>query len=267
MPNQSSGAPIPPTMPKNPEARQRFSRLHRLVHDDRYRQGVLFVVSLLAFAIVAALAAFVRLYQMLPFDLTVTREFQELQGTWFLDLMIYVSSFGYMPWSAITVTVGTVLIGILLGWKDGAFLLGATIVQGLINLGIKTAIGRTRPSTSLVDVVRQATGNSFPSGHVMFYTVFFGFLFFLAWTRLPNSLLRWLALAFTGVLVLLVGPSRIFLGAHWLSDVIAAYLMGFIVLGFTLEFYLRYHAPTTPEQQEGAMHAYDEKREQRSSHQ
>ena len=250
----------PPTMPRNPEARQRFSRLRRLVHDDRYRQRILFIASLLAFAIVAVLAALVRLYQVLPFDLSATRELQEPRGTWFREIMIYVSFFGYMPWSAITVAVGTVFIGILLGWKDGAFLLGTTIAQGLANFGIKTAIGRARPSNSLVEVFSQVSGNSFPSGHVMFYTVFFGFLFFLAWTRLPNAAPRWLALIFTGALVLLVGPSRIFLGAHWLSDVIAAYLLGFIMLGFTLEFYLRYHAPTTPAQQEGVMHMYDEQR-------
>ncbi|HEU5013423.1 MAG TPA: phosphatase PAP2 family protein [Roseiflexaceae bacterium] len=260
-----SAAPGPPTMPKTPEARQRFSRLRRLIHDDHYRQRILFGVSLLAFAIVAVLAAFVRLYQVLPFDVATTREFQELQGTWFLDLMVYVSLLGYIPWSIITVAAGTVLVGVVLGLKDGAFLLGATIVQGLINLGVKTAIGRARPSSSLVDVVRQASGNSFPSGHVMFYTVFFGVLFFLAWTRLPNSPVRWLAMVFTSALVILVGPSRIFLGAHWLSDVIAAYLLGFIVLGFSIEFYLRYRAPTTPDQQEGAIHAYDKQHERRSS--
>lgn len=245
-------APLPPTEPHDAEARQRFSRLQRLVHDDRYRQRVLFVASLLAFAIVAVLAAFVRLYQMLPFDLATTREFQELQGTWFLNLMVYVSMFGYMPWSAITVAVGVVLISALLGWKDGAFLLGATLAQGIINTGVKTAIGRPRPSSSLVDVVRQASGNSFPSGHVMFYTVFFGMLFFLAWTRLPNSPLRWLVMAFSAAMVLLVGASRIFLGAHWLSDVIAAYLLGFVVLGFSIEFYLRYRAPTTPAHHAGS---------------
>lgn len=263
MSNQPSPAPRPTPTARTPEKRQRFGRLRRLVSDDRYRQRTLFVASLLAFAIVAVLAAFVRLYQMLPFDLIATRELQETRAPWLLDFMIGISYFGYMPWSVITVSAGTLLVGILLGWKDGAFLLGATVVQGLINLGVKTAIGRARPSDSLVEVVRQASGNSFPSGHVMFYTVFFGMLFFLAWTRLPNSPPRWLVMAFSGAMVLLVGPSRIFLGAHWLSDVIAAYLLGFIVLGFTLEFYLRYRAPTTPAQQEGAIQAYDEQRSSR----
>lgn len=242
------------------ETRQRFSRLHRLVHDDGYRQRVLFIASLLAFIIVAALAAAVRFYQIVPLDLAATRELQEPRGTWFSNLMVFVSLFGYMPWAAITVAVGTVLVGMALGWKDGALLLGATIVQGLGNLGIKTAIGRSRPLDTLVEVFMPVSGNSFPSGHVMFYTVFFGMLCFLAWTRMPQSPLRWITMALTGGLVLLVGPSRIFLGAHWLSDVIAAYLLGFIFLGFAIEFYLRRRAPTTPAQQEGAIREYDDRR-------
>lgn len=166
MSNQLPAAPEPPAMERTPEARQRFGRLRRLVYDDHYRQRALFIASLLAFAIVAVLAAFVRLYQFLPFDVPFTRELQEPRSAWFRALMIYVSIFGYMPWSAITVAVGTVLVGVLLGWKDGAFLLGATLAQGLANLLIKTAIGRARPSSSLVDVVREVSGNSFPSSHV-----------------------------------------------------------------------------------------------------
>ena len=115
-----------------------------------------------------------------------------------------------------------------------------------IVLLIKLAIGRPRPLSSLVDVVAPVSGNSFPSGHVMFYTVFFGFLFFLAWARLPASLGRAAALTICGGLVLLIGPSRMYLGAHWLSDVIAAHLLGLIILTFGIEFYLRYISAARP---------------------
>ena len=116
-------------------------------------------------------------------------------------------------------------------------------VQGIINTLVKTMVGRPRPSSDLVEVLREVSGNSFPSGHVMFYTVFFGLIFFLALTRLPRTLLRWIVLLVSGGLVVLIGPSRIFLGAHWLSDVVAGYLLSFVLLGFAIEFHLRYLGP------------------------
>jgi hypothetical protein len=107
-----------------------------------------------------------------------------------------------------------------------------------------------------VDVFMPVAGNSFPSGHVMFYTVFFSFLLFFAVTRLPRSLWRAVAVILTGGLIVSVGPSRMYLGAHWLSDVIAAYLFGIIILVFGIEFYLRDLAPRAPTQQEGMVGAH-----------
>jgi undecaprenyl-diphosphatase len=82
----------------------------------------------------------------------------------------------------------------------------------------------------LVNVITQVTGYSFPSGHVMFYTSFFGFLFYLSYTLLKPSWKRSLLLLLFGGLIILVGPSRIYLGNHWASDVFAAYLVGSLIL-------------------------------------
>jgi membrane-associated phospholipid phosphatase len=49
-----------------------------------------------------------------------------------------------------------------------------------------------------------------------------------------------------------------YLGAHWLSDVIAAHVMGFIILAFGIEFYLRYLAPREPTQQGGLVGTRDQ---------
>jgi membrane-associated phospholipid phosphatase len=246
------------TVAKAVETRQRFQRLRALITDERRRQRLLFVFSLMSLALVSLLAFLAYELPTLPFDLATTRELQEISNTPFLRLMVFVSAFGYMPWAAITIVVGVLVVGALLGWKDGAYLLLLTVLQGVANQLIKTAVGRPRPLDTLVDVFVPVAGNSFPSGHVMFYTVLFGFLFFLAWTRLPHSFWRVLLLALTGGLVVLIGPSRMYLGAHWLSDVIAAHLLGLIILAFGIEFYLRYLAPRTPAQQAGLVGAHDQ---------
>lgn len=240
------------TAPPSPEphvaspAQERFGRLRQLVRDERRRQRLLFVASLVALAIVCALAVVARLLSVLPLDLWFTRELQARPLAFVRQGMVVVSIMGYMPWSVITVAGATLLVGALLGWRDGLFLLALTALQGLANAGVKLAIGRPRPIDTVVNVFVPVSGNSFPSGHVMFYTVLFGFLFFLAFAKLPRSPLRWAMLALCAALVALIGPSRIMLGAHWLSDVIAAYLLGLILLAFGVEFYLRYLTPRPP---------------------
>jgi membrane-associated phospholipid phosphatase len=92
-----------------------------------------------------------------------------------------------------------------------------------------------------------------------------GLYLFLAWTRLPRSFWRAMVGIVTGGLIVSVGPSRIYLGAHWLSDVIA-YLFGIIILAFGIKFYLRDHAPRVPTQQEGLVGAHDHAVENTGEH-
>jgi undecaprenyl-diphosphatase len=253
-------------MSESAETHQRFSRLRRLIDDPQRRQRLIFGFSLLSFAIVSLLAYLVGQFPVSPFDLAPTRALQAISNTLFLQCMVVISLFGFMPWSAITVAGGVLLVSVLLGWKDGGYLLLLTAVQAVANHLIKQAVGRPRPLTTLVDVFMPVSGNSFPSGHVMFYTVFFGFLLFLAVTRLPRSLWRAVAVMLTGGLIVSVGPSRMYLGAHWLSDVIAAYLFGIIILAFGIEFYLRDLAPRAPTQQEGLVGAHDHAVENTGAH-
>jgi len=241
-----------------------MARLRTLIYNDRHRHRLIVIGALLALLVVATLAVLARLYTVLPFDVWFTRELQGHQWALVAQGMYAVSFFGFTPWSAITVGVGTLATGLLLGWRDGLYLLLITIGQGLINALIKSTIGRPRPIDTLVEVFVPAQGYSFPSGHVMFYTVFFGFLVFLALIRMPATWLRWLLIAPLAALILLVGPSRIILGAHWLSDVIAAYLLSLVLLAAAIEGYLYALAPATLGAQAGLLHHYDLQREAQS---
>jgi membrane-associated phospholipid phosphatase len=71
----------------------------------------------------------------------------------------------------------------------------------------------------------------------MYYLGFFGFIAFLAFSLLKPSIKRSLILAIIGMLVALVGVSRIYLGQHWASDVLGAYLLGSLTLVATIQFY------------------------------
>ncbi len=223
--------------PTRPKSTVRL--LERLRTDPVYRRRLLITACLVALLIVAILAAMVTARAVLPGDVWATRELQEHPLTQVLDA---VSIFGNGVWAVVTIAVGAVVVGLWLGLRAGLFLVGGTLVQGLVNIALKHAIGRPRPVSTLVDVIVPEQGASFPSGHVMFYTVFFGFLTFLVWNHVAALRARW---ALSGVLlvpVALIGASRMVLGAHWISDVIAAYLLGGVLLIGVIAGYDRWSA-------------------------
>ncbi len=95
---------------------------------------------------------------------------------------------------------------------------------GLLNLWLKGWFGRARPT--FADPIIVAGGLSFPSGHAMNGLVVYGMLAYLL-TRASPSPRRRVAIRFScGALIAGVGISRIYLGAHWLSDVIAGWTVG-----------------------------------------
>jgi hypothetical protein len=110
----------------------------------------------------------------------------------------------------------------------------STVTGDLMALAVKTLVQRPRPSANLVEVYEQLQGYSFPSGHVVHYVVFFGVITYLACIALRSvrSTDKILRVAFivivvvSSMLVMLIGLSRVYLGAHWLTDVVGGYLLG-----------------------------------------
>ena len=123
------------------------------------------------------------------------------------------------------ISIYAVLFAIYLLWKRNWFWLVclATTVPGgmLLNVLMKHAFQRARPNVG--DPLLALSTYSYPSGHVAGTALFYGVLCAMLITRI--DVWRWRVLiAFTAItLVLLVALSRMYLGAHFLSDVIAAF--------------------------------------------
>ena len=90
-----------------------------------------------------------------------------------------------------------------------------------------------------MNVISNLNSYSFPSGHVLYFTAFFGFLFYLAFTLLKQSWGRTLLLVALVGMLALIGPSRIYEGQHWASDVLASYLLGSVWLTLIVYLYRR----------------------------
>ncbi|KAF0195399.1 MAG: phosphoesterase PA-phosphatase-like protein, partial [bacterium] len=113
-----------------------------------------------------------------------------------------------------------------LGHKlEARMLLLITAVAQVANSLIKLIIARPRPAGEMcVQVLVNEDTLSFPSGHVTHYVCLYGFLCFLIYKKVTNPVLKLTLMILPILLVMLVGVSRIYLGAHWSSDVTAAYL-------------------------------------------
>jgi membrane-associated phospholipid phosphatase len=187
------------------------------------------------------LAFWVHIHPVLPIDIAITREFQENQAPWLSETMIAVSYLGYnIPLFTLLIILTAIIFWTLRLRLEAIMVLGLSIVSSLLNTLIKILVARPRPTASLVEVIQAASGQSFPSGHVMSYLAYFGLLFSLGIILFRGK--RWwrmLLLIIPALFVVLVGPSRIYLGDHWASDVLGAYLIGGVLLGLTLYLYLR----------------------------
>ena len=104
---------------------------------------------------------------------------------------------------------------------------------------------RPRPSEDVLNIVGDSPeGYSFPSGHTLLYVSFFGFLFYWTYTFVRPGRLRTALLWTLGVLIGLIGVSRVYLGHHWPSDVLASYALGFAWLLVLIQWYARVRLAT-----------------------
>jgi membrane-associated phospholipid phosphatase len=128
----------------------------------------------------------------------------------------------------IVVDIVIALSAVALWWLElrraAVYLVVARVVAQLISTLLKHAVGRERPH--FAHAVAHASGASFPSGHAVGAASTYLAIAIVLMSMTSRSVLRWLALAAAVVTSLVVAATRVLLGVHWMSDVLAGLALG-----------------------------------------
>ena len=124
-------------------------------------------------------------------------------------------------------------------WRSAFHLLVIALLASAIFCFLKTFVYSPRPTEFLV-IDRSS---SFPSGHMGFSVTILGFIAFLT-AQLLSKKWQWIPYTLASVLIILIGYSRLYLGTHWLEDVLASLFIGLTILLVVIISYRRY--PSKP---------------------
>lgn len=158
---------------------------------------------------------------------------ERLRADWLTPVMEAISALA-TPVSLVVLLL--VIVAFAPGKRPGACAAVNLVLVFLLNQALKFAIQRPRPDGFQLAVEQ---GFSFPSGHSMVAMAFFGLLVWMVWRYEPDRATRIGCAAAFGAVIVLVGVSRIYLGVHYASDVLA----GFCVSLAWLAIYTRVAAP------------------------
>ncbi len=127
-----------------------------------------------------------------------------------------------------TVLVGLAALISLVFWKRFndkriglSIFLNLALVGG-INQVLKWIIKRPRP---FVNRIVEEKGFSFPSGHSMGSLAFYGFIIYLIYKKVDNKKVKWVLIFLLSIFTILIGMSRIILGVHYTTDVLAGFFL------------------------------------------
>ena len=191
-----------------------------------------FFIAVAALGVFAGLFALVRSKKSAATDAAITLRLQKRDHPIIDRLLKLVSWPGFPPQSRL---LPPTISGILwiIGFRLEAIFQLLAWGTGLISFTVKRVMKRARPGPdhpNIRVVVANIGGSSFPSGHVLNYMGVYGFLSYLAFTWIRPTVIRRAIVGLLSGLLTLVGPSRVYLGHHWFTDVMASYCLGIAYL-------------------------------------
>ncbi|MBO5004180.1 MAG: phosphatase PAP2 family protein [Clostridia bacterium] len=136
----------------------------------------------------------------------------------------FITNFGSAYW---LIGFSIFLLFVIKNRKIGISILLNLGISTITNYTLKQILQRPRPTEfRIID----ESGYSLPSGHSMVSMAFYGYLIYLVYKNIKNKYIRISLITFLSILIVSIGISRIYLGVHYTSDVIAGFLVAIAYL-------------------------------------
>jgi undecaprenyl-diphosphatase len=175
------------------------------------------------------MAGFARFYDYFPSDVFIAHRLQDIDVPAFGGYIDFVNFLGSDVFAVILIVALAAAVAVARAPME-AFAVLLSAGPRLVNSAVKQAVERPRPSASLISVPHADSGYSFPSGHTVGGAALFGVLLLVLPAVVPwRPLCRVLQLG-CALLIVSVGPARVYVGVHWPSDVLGSYLLALLFL-------------------------------------
>ncbi len=188
----------------------------------------------ICFMLVVLLAVLVDIKSPLKIDMEIAKFFKVSSG-WFIDFLKVFTHIGSIYCLAVIMMILCFLKKKTYGVVGTVFL----AVSGLIGVAIKYIIRRERPIATHIEEI----GYSFPSAHAMLTLFTLGFVCYVIYELIKNKALKYSLISLLSVIILVVSFSRIILGVHYFTDILAGWLVAIPFLNgaiLTAEHFLKH---------------------------
>lgn len=200
----------------------------------RQRAAVVLIIGMAVFGVMAAVATEGQLEE----EVAILRWLEDQRSGLATTAMVILTNLG----SGVVMISGTIL---LCSWllirerrRDAGFLATANLGSAFVNTVLKVAFERQRPPAEIVSSITDPQTFSFPSGHAMSAAVFYASIAIVG-SRLGGAGVRFLLLAAALTMIPAMGFTRLYLGVHYPTDVVAGWALGGAWVSLC---YLMFHA-------------------------
>ncbi|HHY73310.1 MAG TPA: phosphatase PAP2 family protein [Bacillus bacterium] len=192
-------------------------------------------VALIGFSLMAFLVSFNHISQFDNVIISFITGFESPNLTVIMKFFTTIGSSIYI--AVILLLISFFLYKICKHRSELILLVSVMIGANFLFASLKLLFHRERPDLHrLIEI----GGYSFPSGHATNAFALYGILTYLLWRHIPSRFGRTILIIFSSVMIIMIGVSRIYLGVHYPSDVIAGYFISGFWLTVAISFFRRY---------------------------